>query len=161
MTAEYPPFMFGYGMIATAIAKIQDHDIPETFNHEYLRYTLGFSRESDRAFIPLLKRIGFLTAEGKPTALYTQLHKPKQSAAAIAQAMQQGFSALYAVNAKAHELERKELAALVVELTKLEAGHTTARAIVGTFLTLKEHAYPAPPAADDRRKTPERRKTTA
>lgn len=162
VSAEYPPFMFGYGAIAPLIAKIQDRDPPETFNHEYLRFTLGFARESDRAFLPLAKRIGLVAADGKPTALYLQLLKPKQAKEALAQAMQQGYAAIYAREPRLNELDRKQLAALIVEITGLEPGHATARAIVGTFLTLKELAGLTTPAPEiDRRKTAERRKSTA
>jgi len=162
VSAEYPPFMFGYGAIAPLIAKIQDRDPPEIFNHEYLRFTLGFARESDRAFLPLAKRIGLVATDGKPTDLYLQLLKPKQAKDALAQAMQQGYAAIYTREPKLNELDRKQLAALIVEITGLEPGHATARAIVGTFLTLKELAGLTTPAAEtDRRKTTERRKSTA
>jgi len=157
--AEYPPFMFGYGVIAAVIEKIQDRDAPDVFSHDYLRYTLGFSRESDRAFIALAKRMGLLTAEGKPTELYHDLRKPKQAHAALAKAMHQGYAMLYARNAKVDGLDRKDLAALIAELTTLEPGHTTARAIVGTFLALRDLARPRAEVkrVEDRRKAPERR----
>ena len=159
MHAEYPPFMFGYGTIAAVIVKIQDRDAPEVFSHDYLRYTLGFARESDRAFIALAKRIDLLTAEGKPSALYGELRKPKQAHAAMAKAMQHGYAALYTRQPNAHELERKELAALIAEVTGLEPGHATARAIVGTFLALRELTRPQVKVerGDERRKGAERR----
>ena len=138
LPAEYPPFMFGYGVIDTVIAKIRDREAPEVFSHDYLRYRLGFTRESDRAFIALAKRIGLLTAEGKPTEIYRELLKPKQAQAALAKAIAQGFPSLYARNAKVHQLDRKELAALIAEITGLVPGHATARAIVGTFLALRD-----------------------
>jgi hypothetical protein len=160
-TAEYPPFMFGYGVIAAVIAKVQDRDPPDLFSHDYLRYTLGFSRESDRAFIALAKRIGLLTSDGKPTALYRELLNPKLAQAAMAKAMHIGYPALYARNADAQALNRKQLAAMVAELTGLETGHATARAIVGTFLALNELSSPRieVPRVADRRKVPERRAT--
>ncbi|MEO8103981.1 MAG: DUF5343 domain-containing protein [Betaproteobacteria bacterium] len=159
MSAEYPPFMFGYGVLPTIFAKIQDREAPETFTHDYLRYTLGFSRESDRAFIALAKRIGLLTADGKPTTLYRELLKPKLVQAALAKAMQSGFAVLYARNANVHQLDRKDLGVLVAELTGLEAGHATARAIVGTFLALRDLASPRAEVkrVADRRKVAERR----
>jgi hypothetical protein len=152
--AEYPPFMFGYGAIAPMIEKIQDRDVPEIFSHDYLRFTLGFARESDRAFIALAKRIGLLTVEGKPTELYNDLRKPRQVQAALAKAMQLGYAALYTRNANANELPRKELGALVAEVTGLEPGHATARAVVGTFLALRDLASPRVEAApvENRRK---------
>jgi hypothetical protein len=159
MTPQYPPFMFGYGIISSIFAKIQAHDPPEIFSHDFLRFTLGFSRESDRAFIPLAKRTGFLTSEGKPTELYLRLRNPEQFAGAVAEAMKNGYSAFYASHADAHDLDRKVLAGIVTEMTGLAHGHASARAIVGTFLALKAAASPRVevPRAGNRRKVPERR----
>ena len=152
--------MFGYGVIAAVIAKILDRAAPDVFSHDYLRYTLGFTRESDRAFIALAKRIGLLTAEGKPTETYRELLKPKHAQAALAKAIQHGYPALYARNANADQLDRKELAALIAEITGLVPGHATARAIVGTFLALRDVASPRVEVKReeaDRRKVAERR----
>lgn len=159
MPPEYPPFMFGYGVISAMIAKIQDRDPPDVFSHDYLRFTLGFSRESDRAFIALAKRIGLLTSEGKPTELYGELLKPDLAHAAMAKGMRNGYASLYERHANAAELDRKALAAAIAEITGLEHGHATARAIVGTFLTLKELSLPKVevPRVENRRKVPERR----
>ena len=159
--AEYPPFMFGYGILPAIFAKIQDQEVPDIFSHDYLRYTLGFSRESDRAFIPLARRIGLLMSNGKPADLYHEMRKPRQLPAVLANALHNGYPSLYARNAIAHELERKSLIPLVAEVTGLDVGHATARAIVGTFLTLKILAYPQPPVerVANRRKTSERRYT--
>lgn len=159
MNPQYPPFMFGYGIIASIFAKIQSLDAPEVFSHDFLRFTLGFSRESDRAFIPLAKRTGLLTVEGKPTELYVRLRDPVQAADAVAEAMKLGYAVFYAKHAAAHELDRKMLAGIVTEVTGLAHGHASARAIVGTFLALKAAASPrvAVPRAGNRRKLPERR----
>ena len=142
LAAEYPPFMFGYGVLPAVVARIQDCAPPEFFSHDYLRHTLGFYRESDRGFIPLVKRIGVLSAEGKPTELYHRLRDRSQAAGAVAAAMKQGYPMFYAKHADAHELDREALAALVAELTGLAPGHTNARAIVGTFFALKTLASP-------------------
>jgi hypothetical protein len=46
--------------------KIQDGQAPEQFTNQLLR-DWQFASSNDRAFIPLLKALGFLTADGKPT----------------------------------------------------------------------------------------------
>ena len=159
MSAQYPPFMFAYGCLGEVFSKIREHDTPTVFSHEFLRFTLGFTRESDRAFIPLAKRTGLLTTEGKPTGLYERLRDPAQSHAVVAEAMKQGYPMFYAKHPDAHELDRKSLAALVAEVTGMELGHASARAIVGTFLALKTLASPRVEVerAEGRRKVVERR----
>ena len=160
MTApQYPPFMFAYGCIGAVFAKIQSHDVPEIFTHDFLRFTLGFSRESDRAFIPLAKRTGLLSTEGKPTELYHRLRDPAQMAAVVADGMKLGFAMFYAKQPDVQDLDRKALATLVAEVTGMELGHASARAIIGTFLALKTLASPRVEAerVDSRRKVIERR----
>ena len=160
MAAEYPPYMFGYGVIEKIFAKIQDTPVPDQFTHEYLAYTLGFSREADRAFIPMAKRIGLLKPDGTPTDLYQRLRDPAQSCAAVATAMRLGYPVLFTKHADAHKLERKVLAVLVAEITGLEPGHASARAIVGSFFALKALTAPKVEVERkaDRRAPPESRK---
>jgi hypothetical protein len=51
--------------------KIQDGQAPDRFTIQLLK-DAGFKSTNDRAFIPLLKAIGFLTADGKPTQRYLE-----------------------------------------------------------------------------------------
>jgi len=53
----------------TCLEKIRDGQAPERFTHQLLK-DWGFSSKNDRAFVPLLKELGFLTADGKPTSMY-------------------------------------------------------------------------------------------
>ena len=160
MAPQYPPFMFAYGTIAQVFAKIQEFDTPPVFSHDFLRFKLGFGRESDRAFIALAKRIGLLTTEGTPTDMYLRLRDPAKVAAVVAEGMKIGFPTFYAKYPDAHDLDRKTLATLVADVTGLELGHANARAIVGTFFTLKTLANPPEGVAPtvNRRKIMERRK---
>lgn len=137
MAAEYPPFMNGYGTTAKILAKIKEAQTPDRFTQDFLSTKLGFSGGTPKAFIPLAKRIGFLESDGKPTELYKAFRNPSNSKAAMATAIRKGYAQLYERNEYVHDLDRKKLAGLVVELTGLEDGHATVRAIVGTFETLK------------------------
>jgi hypothetical protein len=47
-------------------SKIRDGQAPERFTNQLLK-DWGFNSTNDRAFIPLLKALDFLTADGKPT----------------------------------------------------------------------------------------------
>lgn len=139
----YPPFMAAYGTMEKIFAKIRDHDVPDLFTQEFLRYKLGFSREADRAFIGIAKRLGLISADNTPTALYLRIRDPKKAPAAFAEALVIGYPTLYAKNANVHKLDRASLGALVQEITGLESGAVTLRAIVGTIVTLRHLAFPA------------------
>src|SRR5262245_41988706 len=123
MAAEYPPFMNGYGTIPKILTKIKDAQTPDRFTQDFLSTKLGFPGGTAKAFIPLAKRIGFLESDGRPTDIYKSFRNPSQSKAAMAAAIKKGFSLLYERNEYVHDLDKKKLAGLVVELTGLEQGH--------------------------------------
>ena len=52
--------------IPDIFAKIRDGQAPEQLTQQLLK-DWGFTSKNDRAFIPLLKALGLLTSDGKPT----------------------------------------------------------------------------------------------
>lgn len=140
MAAEYPPFMNGYGTAAKILNKVKEAQTPDRFTQDFLSTKLGFPGGTAKAFIPMAKRIGFIESDGRPTDLYKSFRNPSQSKAAMAAAIRKGFAQLYERNEYVHDLDKKKLEGLIVELTGLEQGHATVRAIVGTFETLKQFA---------------------
>lgn len=140
MAAEYPPFMNGYGTTTKILAKIKEAQTPDRFTQDFLSTKLGFPGGTAKPFIPLAKRIGFLESDGKPTDLYKGFRNHSHSKTAMAAAIRKGYAQFYERNEYAHDLDKKKLEGLVVEITGLEAGHATTRAIVGTFEALKAFA---------------------
>lgn len=140
MAAEYPPFMNGYGTAVKILNKMKEAQTPDRFTQDFLSTKLGFPGGTAKPFISLAKRIGFLESDGRPTDLYKSFRNPAQSKAAMAAALKKGYVQIYERNEYAHDLDKKKLDGLVVEITGLEQGHATVRAIVGTFEALKGFA---------------------
>lgn len=140
MAAEYPPFMNGYGTTTKILSKIKEAQTPDRFTQDFLSTKLGFPGGTAKPFIPLAKRLGLLEGDGKPSDLYKAFRNHAHSKTAMATAIRKGYSQLYERNEYAHDLDKKKLEGLVVEITGLEAGHATTRAIVGTFEALKSFA---------------------
>lgn len=140
MPAEYPPFMNGYGTTTKILNKIKEAQTPDRFTQDFLSTKLGFPGGTAKPFIPLAKRIGLLESDSRPTDWYKSFRNPTQSKAAMAAALKRGYSQLYERNEYAHDLDKKKLEGLVVEITGLEQGHATVRSIVGTFEALKAFA---------------------
>ncbi|MDP2123769.1 MAG: DUF5343 domain-containing protein [Parvibaculum sp.] len=138
--ADYPPFMNSYGLVTKILAKVKEAKTPDRFTQDYLGSTLGFSSGSAKPFIPLLKRIGFLSSDGSPTELYKQFRNPDHSRSAMGKALRHGYADLYERNEKVHALDKKSLEGLIVQATGLDHGSTTLRSIVGTFENLKSFA---------------------
>ncbi len=153
--ANYPPFMNATGSVAKILEKIKEAQTPERFTQDFLSTKLGFKGGGAKAFIPLAKRIGLLASDGSPTDLYRKFRNPKQSKAAIAEAMKKGYPELYTRNEYTHNLDKKGLDGLIMEATGLKKNHTTLKAIRGTFVSLKKFAdFEAKPdtKANDKKK---------
>lgn len=138
--ADYPPFMNAYGNVTKILNKIKDAKTPERFSTDYLGTVLGFTGGSATPFIPLAKRLGLISPDGTPTALYSQFRNDTSSQQAMAKAIRNGYPELYKRNEYAHALDQKGLEGLIMEATGLPKESKTIRAIVGTFNALKAFA---------------------
>ncbi len=134
------PYMAGYGRIKTALEKIQSASTPERFTQEYLADTLGMKGGSARPVIPYLKRVGFLGTDGAPTEIYKEFRNDSKRGSAAARALRKGYSPLFEMNEKAHELNDNELKGLIVQATGAGKDTSTVNAILGSFKTLKAFA---------------------
>lgn len=138
--ADYPPYMNAYGNVTKILNKIKEAKTPERFSQDYLDAVLGFKGGSATPFIPLAKRIGLLNADGSPTSLYNRFRNPAQSEQAMAEMIRRGYPELYKRNEFAHALDAKALEGLITEVTGLDKGSTTLKAISNTFQALKAFA---------------------
>jgi Family of unknown function (DUF5343) len=134
------PYMLATGLIPKILTKIQEARRPERFTQDFLETKLGFSGGSAMAAIPLLKRCGFLGADGTPTELYDRFRNADMQGTAMAQGVRIGFKELYDRNEYAHDLPKDKLTALVTEISGLEKNSRVVNAIVGTFTALKPFA---------------------
>ena len=135
-----PPFMNSYGLVTKIFDKIITASQPERFTQDFLKTKLGYDSGSSRPFIPLLKRLGFISTDGTPTPLYAKFRNADTRGAAMKQAMHQGYKEVYERNEYAHDLDKGRFRNLLIEMTGMEADSATVNSIVGTFMALKTYA---------------------
>jgi hypothetical protein len=140
MPEQLLPYVPSYGNITRVLGKIKEAQTPDRFTQDYLGTTLGMTGGSATPVIPYLKRTGFLGSDGAPTDLYKRFRNREQSGAAAAEALRKGYARLYEVNEKAHTLGDSALRGAIIQVTGLEGGSSTLRAIVGSFNALKAAA---------------------
>ena len=104
-----PPFMNAYGLVPKVLDKIVEAQQPERFTQDFLSTRLGFSGGSARAIIPLLKRIGFLSSDGVPTALYSKFRNSDTRGTAMAQALRTGYREVFERKEYAQDLPKEKL----------------------------------------------------
>ena len=76
--------------------KIQDGQAPDRFTNQLLK-DAGFKSTNDRAFIPLLKALGFLTADGVPTPRYLEYRDHSRSKQVLGQAIREAYADIFLI----------------------------------------------------------------
>lgn len=114
------PYMLSNNKIAPIIVKIQQAARPAKFTQEVLK-NLGFTSTNDRAFIPLLKKLGFLMDDGTPTTLYDQLKDATSTGTILGVQMRTLYADLYAINTEIHKASETEIKGAISRVTGKDA----------------------------------------
>jgi hypothetical protein len=85
--------------------KIVDGTAPPKFTVQHLE-GIGFTSSSDRAVIPVLKDLGFLSADGAPTNRYHEYRDKSQSRRVMADALREAYGDLFHINAHLTDQDR-------------------------------------------------------
>jgi hypothetical protein len=91
--------------LSAIMQKIVTGTAPAKFNVEHLK-GLGFTSSNDRAFIPLLKDLGFLSSDGTPTARYHEYRNTARSRTILGEALREGYQDLFHINATPTKSDR-------------------------------------------------------
>lgn len=79
--------------------KIRDGQAPSQVTIQLLK-DWGFASSADRAFIPLLKTLGFLTPTGQPTQRYHDYRDHSRSKAVMGEALKDAYQDIFLIKAK-------------------------------------------------------------
>ena len=93
------------GRIPDLFKKIRDGQAPPQFTQQLLK-DWGFASSNDRAALPLLKAIGFLSPDGKPTNVYQEYRDHSRSKAVMAQALRNAYSDVFLIKEHPTEADR-------------------------------------------------------
>src|SRR5713101_5788851 len=89
-------YVLATNRIPDLFRKIQDGQAPDRFTHQLLK-DWGFKSTNDRAFIPLLKALGFLTADGIPTPRYLEYRDHSRSKQILGQAIRDAYADIFLI----------------------------------------------------------------
>jgi hypothetical protein len=96
-------YMYVVKNLSAMFEAIQKAQVPPRFTHEFLQ-TLGFKSTNDRAFINVLKGLGFLDSNAVPTQIYKDYRDKSMAKKVLAQQIRSAYQGLYMTDEKAHEL---------------------------------------------------------
>lgn len=91
--------------IPDLFAKIRDGQAPDLFTLQLLK-DWGFSSSNDRAFLPILKTLGFLSPDGKPTSLYHDYRDHSRSKQVMGQALKNAYGDIFLIKEHPGEGDR-------------------------------------------------------
>lgn len=122
-----------YGQLPEVFQRIADGQAPDKFTTQHLK-DLGFSSSNFRAVIPLLKALGFLSADGSPAQRYHEYRSSAQSKKVMAEALREAYGDLFTIKASPTEGDR----ALIEGKFKSvhNATPNTAKLMASTFYAL-------------------------
>jgi len=123
------------GGIPDYLETIKQAQPPERFSVKFLE-TLGYTSTNDRKFIAILKSLGFLDPDGKPTNRYYEYLDLSQSETVLAEAIRDAFSDLFAVNKDANKLSTEKVKNRLRTLYAGSKKDTVVNYIANTFTAL-------------------------
>ncbi|WP_273021439.1 DUF5343 domain-containing protein [Rheinheimera sp.] len=89
-------YVLPHKRIKDVFEKVRDGQAPERVSNLLLK-DWGFTSTNDRAFIPLLKALGFLTADGVPTQRYHNYRDHSQSKVVLGEAMKEAYGDIFLI----------------------------------------------------------------
>jgi len=123
--------------IGDILTKIRDGQAPERFSQQLLK-DWGFTSKNDRSFVPLLKALGFLTADGKPTPRYHEYRDHSRSKTVLGQALRDAYGDLFLIKEHPSNADKAAIEG------KFKSFHNASDNVAGlmakTFLGLLQHA---------------------
>lgn len=114
---------------------LQQAKAPERFTVRFLQ-SLEFKASSDRLIIGVLKSLGFLDDQGKPTSRYFAYLDKDQAKVVMAEGIRAAYKDLFDVKIDAQKLNKTELANKLKTLTQGQYGEAVIDKMSTTFASL-------------------------
>lgn len=139
-------YMYSVKNLPQMFEAIQKASVPPRFTHEFL-LTLGFKSTNDRAFINVLKGLGFLDATSAPTKVYRDYRDTGLAPQLLANQVRTAYEGLFLADENAQDLSQEVARGKLATITGKDA--TVVAKMAMTFSALckladfKEHEKPA------------------
>jgi hypothetical protein len=127
------------GAIQDYLEAIKQAQAPDRFSVRFLE-SLEFKSTNDRKFIGILRSLGFLDADGKPTSRYYEYLDLSRSEAVLATAIRESYSDLFAINKDAYKMTTAQVKNKLRTLYAGSKKDTVIGYIANTFVALAKCA---------------------
>lgn len=146
--ADEIPYMMQVSNVSDILKRIQEAGTPPKFTYEFLHSTLGFKSSGDRGVIKVLKAMGFLTQDSKPTRRYNEYRSSEQAGRALAQGIREAYPGIFLADESAHQKSSGELKEMFKSISG--KGEAVAKKMAATFKAFADHAdWSTPPQQEE------------
>jgi hypothetical protein len=111
---------------------------PDKFTTRFLE-SLDYKSNSDRLVIGVLKALGFLADDGRPTQRYFEYLDQTQSEKVMAQAIREAYADLFQINKNAHQMTKTEVINKFKTLSQGQYSESVLDKMAMTFTALVTH----------------------
>lgn len=112
---------------------------PEKFTTRFLE-SLDYKASTDRLIIAVLKSLGFLADDGRPTQRYFEYLDQTRSATVMSQAIREAYADLFQVNKFANKMSKAEVMNKLKTLSQGQYSESVLDKMAMTFVALCEYA---------------------
>jgi hypothetical protein len=150
--------------LSAILNAIKTAQAPPKFTQRFLE-SLGFKTTADRLIVGVLKSLGFLQDDGKPTSRYYEFLDQTQSERVLAEGIREAFGDLFQINRHAHKLGKTEAVNKFKTLSQGQLSKSVLDKMGMTFTSLVKLAdFDASAPSEEtkpKKKTPESEKDVA
>jgi hypothetical protein len=138
--AEYPPYVNAPGSLPKFFSGIQSAAVPAKVTQDFLETVLELKSSSHRAYIPLMKKLGFIDQGNVPTQAYKDYRDPNLSGAVMAARLKDAYKPLFDANEYANRLPKDQLIAKLKNVTGAGDDDQIVPVVASTFTELSKLA---------------------
>jgi Family of unknown function (DUF5343) len=138
--ADYPPYVGAPGSLPKLFLGIKAAAVPPKVTQDFLETVLDLKSSSHRAYIPLLKRLGFLDPSNVPTQVYKDFRDTDQSGRVMSERLKEAYKPLFDAHEYAWKLSKNDLIAKLKNVTGAGDDDQYIPSVASTFTELSKLA---------------------
>lgn len=138
--AVYPPYVNAHSSLPKLFAGIKAAAVPPKVTQDFLETVLDLKSSSHRAYIPLLKKLGFIDNANVPTQAYRDFRDGDKSGSVMAERLKDAYKPLFAAHEYAWKLPKAELQGKLKNVTGAGDDDPYVPSVATTFLELSKLA---------------------
>jgi hypothetical protein len=142
------PYVTATGNVERALLAVKSAATPDKVTQDFVKTILKIPGGSGTQMNSLLKKLGFVNADGTPSDIYKRFRNPVSAGAAAAEALRFGYAPLFKRNEFWHALPDDQLRGLIIEETGQEDESPVVTMTLNTIKGVKKYANFGKPEPD-------------